>query len=1034
MSDLWTARGRTANRQPETTEGAVQVTSWGQVNGQYRKGLIHLVDRRPEAALAEWADLGGWPEQAPALAYNRGLARLWTGDHRGAAADFRLAMVPGAGPADASLGLAVSLWLAEQPGAATEEVSRAAAGRPSVPRVAALTALLGQADPGPAPATYAELVARLVSAARRTTPSLSLAVLAGSPEDGGKQGDLEPWISLLAARGHTLEVLGPRERLAPSKRRLDAVITADWGRIAEALRGSGAGAVPFLLCLEAKDLRERSSSRPADRLGSPLGQAMDYLFTQPCRLIAVDEETRALLASLYGRVGLTGGNRGETRNLPEALEDLVFRNACTLQPDLQPLAKSVARADAVRAGVKPQTISLCLIARNEENNLQRCLTSVAEVVDELIVGDTGSTDQSRALAARLGAEVVDVPWKGDFSAARNAVLERAGGGWVLQLDADDALNLRRGARSDAAAEAYYFVVKNVVDFGPSGSVEEAQLLRFFRNRPDHRFSGTIHEQILPSILAAGGQTAALPVRLHHYGYLPSEVAAKGKVKRNLKLLEDALRKDPHNVYLGYQLSVEQMRIGDYQNAARNIDIVARHLLALGESAFALDDFFLAAILKAIDAMVLADHPERGLELAEQFTERCPDYLEGALARGRVLSILGRYREAATQFMRCIGMGESKKYVYTRGAAWWQAWHELGRVYEATGNPSEAVAAYRQALAGGRSSLASYERLAVLILQGEKPEAAMSYLRGLIPTLEPRHRFSATWILAKAMIGRGLFREAEGTIKEGLTTDRGGPEPVQGEFQAARYWLAVALEGQNRYGEAAAIFADLADRSSLGREPVWHLSLCLMLAGRPREAEGHLKPLVAVAGAQARLYQELARALARKSEGRPTVPTPVGDLSQPETKRAFLALAERLLELNEAAVLAVLISLARPVFTEPGEADRELGKLYYRRGDFDQALASLVAAAGAGSTDGESLADLGNLAWRKGLLEDAVEFLRHSVQADPGRLESHVDLARVLVAFGRRQEALGTVRTALAGPFSGHAALLALEKEFSGQPG
>src|SRR5262249_53411265 len=95
--------------------------------------------------------------------------------------------------------------------------------------------------------------------------------------------------------------------------------------------------------------------------------------------------------------------------------------------------------------VRPR-VSLCLIVRNEEQNLPACLAPVAPLVDEMVVVDTGSIDNTPRVAAELGARVFDFAWQDDFAAARNESLRRASGDWALWLDADDRLdaaNVRR---------------------------------------------------------------------------------------------------------------------------------------------------------------------------------------------------------------------------------------------------------------------------------------------------------------------------------------------------------------------------------------------------------------------------------------------------------------------------------------------------------------------------------------------------------------------------------------------------------------
>src|SRR5690606_19791317 len=88
------------------------------------------------------------------------------------------------------------------------------------------------------------------------------------------------------------------------------------------------------------------------------------------------------------------------------------------------------------------TLTLCMIARNEEAHLARCLQSVRDLVDEIVLVDTGSTDRTVAIAEAFDARVFHVAWQDDFSLARNASLEEARGDWILVLDADETIAQR----------------------------------------------------------------------------------------------------------------------------------------------------------------------------------------------------------------------------------------------------------------------------------------------------------------------------------------------------------------------------------------------------------------------------------------------------------------------------------------------------------------------------------------------------------------------------------------------------------------
>ncbi len=168
-------------------------------------------------------------------------------------------------------------------------------------------------------------------------------------------------------------------------------------------------------------------------------------------------------------------------------------------------------------------LSLCMIARNEALTLPRCLTSVVDLVDEIIVVDTGSVDNTRTVAEHLGAQVHDFAWVDDFAAARNESLRHATGEWILWLDADehvDAENrpplrvLLEGLRDENAA--YLMRQRSPVDSADSAIVEFDQC-RLFRNLPAIRWHYRVHEQIQPAVQRAGGN-GPTPTDISHRAF------------------------------------------------------------------------------------------------------------------------------------------------------------------------------------------------------------------------------------------------------------------------------------------------------------------------------------------------------------------------------------------------------------------------------------------------------------------------------------------------------------------------------------
>lgn len=198
---------------------------------------------------------------------------------------------------------------------------------------------------------------------------------------------------------------------------------------------------------------------------------------------------------------------------------------------------------------KDMNLSACYIAKNEEKNLPRSIASLQDAVDELIVVDTGSKDRTREIAASLGARVYAFSWQDDFSAARNAAIEKAGGDWILFLDADEFFPPDMNLRTELAVLLDRMPKQGVAllqlyDLDSSLRQDRADRIwapRLFQNCPEMRYRGRIHEEIT----AAGGERKLVyahpELYLLHTGY--AGVLGREKAERNLRLIQEAVKQD-----------------------------------------------------------------------------------------------------------------------------------------------------------------------------------------------------------------------------------------------------------------------------------------------------------------------------------------------------------------------------------------------------------------------------------------------------------------------------------------------------------
>jgi glycosyltransferase involved in cell wall biosynthesis len=221
-------------------------------------------------------------------------------------------------------------------------------------------------------------------------------------------------------------------------------------------------------------------------------------------------------------------------------------------------------------------LSAVMIARDAERYLATALAALAEVADETVVVDTGSSDATAAIARHFGCRVFSFPWCHDFSRAKNFAVEQARRRWILSVDADEVLDASgaadelAAAMADEAIPAYLIYQDNLYD---DGSVKPNPVLRLFRNDPRIRFVNPVHECISGTLFASwpGLKLSALDIHLRHSGYLGTNLA--GKVERNLAILERWVAAEPGHIFANFKLGGQLFDLGRTAEALRYLQRV-----------------------------------------------------------------------------------------------------------------------------------------------------------------------------------------------------------------------------------------------------------------------------------------------------------------------------------------------------------------------------------------------------------------------------------------------------------------------------
>lgn len=211
-------------------------------------------------------------------------------------------------------------------------------------------------------------------------------------------------------------------------------------------------------------------------------------------------------------------------------------------------------------------LSACLIVKNEAVLLPRCLESIQSFADEIIVVDTGSSDNTVEIAHSYGARVYYFAWINNFSAARNESLMHASSEWIFYIDADEVVDSVNSdkirqviTRDDIMAVTVRQCIPQQADNIATAFYSE--YCRLFRRHPSIWFEGNIHEQILPSIERLGGKVLRSDIIIHHWAYAIDEEKKRRRAERNLHYLLADIKHSPDDPFIHINLGLTYRELG-----------------------------------------------------------------------------------------------------------------------------------------------------------------------------------------------------------------------------------------------------------------------------------------------------------------------------------------------------------------------------------------------------------------------------------------------------------------------------------------
>jgi tetratricopeptide (TPR) repeat protein len=370
-------------------------------------------------------------------------------------------------------------------------------------------------------------------------------------------------------------------------------------------------------------------------------------------------------------------------------------------------------------------LSLCMIVRDEAQNLPLCLQSVRGVVDEIIVVDTGSTDETIAIARSYGATVYEQTWQHDFAAARNYALQFVEGEWVLVLDADEVLlpscidELKRAIQSPDLIAITLLRQEIGAEQTPYSLIS-----RLFRRHPQLRFERPYHESIDDSVMALMARephwtvgTLSIPA-IAHEGYRPDAILSRQKSERAARIMGQYLATHPTDAYICSKLGALYLSQG-----------LGNEGLAILEQGIRQSPTNAAVIYELNFHLGLAYAKTGQLNLARQHYETAlSTMLPDILKLATIINLAALYTDQAV-----LAPAEAllQKALVVQ-PSWAIAYYNLGLVYKTAGELPKAIVAYQAAIQNQPHYPEAHQNLGVVYLKlGQILEGLEAFQRAVL---------------------------------------------------------------------------------------------------------------------------------------------------------------------------------------------------------------------------------------------------------------------------------------------------------------
>lgn len=337
-----------------------------------------------------------------------------------------------------------------------------------------------------------------------------------------------------------------------------------------------------------------------------------------------------------------------------------------------------------------------MIVKNEGRSLQKCLARAKNLVDEIYITDTGSTDQTIEIAEKFHAHISHFEWIGDFAAARNYALAQSPCDWNLILDADEYLmsGKKKDIQRFIERGGYVGAIQRQDSYRETnGEISKSHTYATRLMPKGTSYEGRVHEQVISDL-----PIAPLPLIFEHDGYLQD-----GKGERNLEILLQELNETPEDPYILYQVSRTLWLMKDHERADKYFEEFYRLTPEAGTG------YRTGGVISYIYNLLELKKYEKGFEIIELEKERLAPYADyhftcGTFYTQAIFSDVQRYVSylplIEQSYQRCLEIGEVPEHEGVLGNGSFKAAYNLGVWFEVNGDAKKALNYYRMAQAKG----------------------------------------------------------------------------------------------------------------------------------------------------------------------------------------------------------------------------------------------------------------------------------------------------------------------------------------------